>query len=231
MRKRRVGWRKRGILPAVVLLLALLAAIPASAANPKWKALKTKYARNENTDRLIFVKYEGGSRATLYMLRKKVSADGSASWKQILKCRAYVGRNGINKKREGDRKTPTGTFRVTEGFGIKNNPGLKGLSYTKLNPYLYWSGEKATYNTMVDSRVLGHVPANSEHLISYNPQYNYALNMGYNRKNVYKKGSALFLHCTGNNPFTGGCVAVSKKNMIRIMKNTTAKTRICIYRK
>ena len=219
----------KALLLIFIFLLVLLSATPVSAANPKWKKLKVKYAEKANTDRLIFVKYLGGTKARLYMFTKNTRRNGTHYWKKILRCKAFVGMNGIGKKREGDVKTPKGTFRLTEGFGIKDNPGLTGLKYTKLTDYLYWSGEQSTYNTMVDSRVLGHVPQNSEHLIDYNPHYNYALNINYNRKHIYKKGSALFLHCTGSNPYTHGCVAVTEANMIRIMKNTTAKTRICIY--
>ena len=216
---------------SLICLLALAAAMPASAANPKWKQLRKKYAEKKNTNRLIFVKYEGGTNATLYMFRKKTRRNGTHYWKKFLKCKAYVGLNGLGKQREGDVKTPKGTFRLTEGFGIKENPGLKGLKYTKLNRYLYWSGEMGTYNTMVDSRVLGHAPSNSEHLLYCNPEYNYALNINYNRKHIYKKGSGIFLHCMGAKTYTHGCVAVSEINMIRIMQNTTSKTRICIYEK
>ncbi len=222
---------KRALMVLLLAMTTLLAAAPASAANPKWKSLKKKYAEKQNTDRLIFVKYKGGTKATLYMLRKETRSDGTHYWKRFLKCKAWVGMNGIGKKREGDVKTPKGTFKITEGFGILENPGLTGLNYTKLNKYLYWSGEEATYNTMVDSRTLGHVPANSEHLIDYDPYYHYALNINYNKKHTYKKGSAIFLHCKGSNDYTHGCVAVSEEDMITIMQNTTDKTKICIYRK
>ena len=82
---------------------------------------------------------------------------------------------------------------------------------------------------MVDSRKLGHIPANSEHLLDYVPHYNYALDIGYNRKCVFGKGSAIFMHCFGTNPYTGGCVAVSEENMKTVLLNATKRTRICIY--
>lgn len=83
----------------------------------------------------------------------------------------------------------------------------------------------------VPARILGHAPSNSEHLLYIDPEYNYALNINYNRKHIYKKGSGIFLHCMGAKKYTHGCVAVSERNMIRIMQNTTSKTRICIYDK
>jgi L,D-peptidoglycan transpeptidase YkuD (ErfK/YbiS/YcfS/YnhG family) len=52
-------------------------------------------------------------------------------WKQILSSTAYVGKNRHCKTREGDKKTPTGTFNLKAPFGIKSNPGTS-LSYLKV---------------------------------------------------------------------------------------------------
>ncbi len=194
----------------------------------RWGKILSKYHSSKKVDRLIFVKYKGKRKARLVVYKKK-KAGSDAKWKKTFSCGAITGQNGINKKREGDRKTPTGTFDITMGFGIKNNPGTK-IKYKKLNRYLYWSGERATYNQLVDSRKLGHAPY-GEHLISYNPHYNYALAIGYNPKNIYKKGSAIFLHVRGSSSYTAGCVGVSQKDMIKILKSTTKKTKICIYKK
>lgn len=223
--------KRRLLLPVLILLSVLSLASPFCAAN-RWSRLKDKYRTSTGTNRLIFVKYNGQYGTKLYMYKKIKRPDGSFLWKKLLSCRAYTGRNGIGKMREGDGKTPTGTFKITEAFGVKPRPRLsRAVTYTQLNPYLYWSGEEATYNTMVDSRRLGYVPAGSEHLIDYVPQYNYALNIGYNKKCTYLKGSAIFLHCMGSHPYTGGCVAVSEADMLRILRSTTSKMRICIYKR
>jgi len=215
----------------LIFAAAVLALAMSAAASSRWTKLQAKYLQDEEADRLIFVQCTGGSRARVLMYKKKEKADGTYKWKRIVNTRAYIGRNGLGKQREGDAKTPRGTFTPTEAFGILPDPGVSGLKYTQLTADLYWSGESGTYNTMVSSKTLGHVPANSEHLISYNPHYSYALNMGYNPENIEGKGSALFLHCFGSNPYTGGCVAVSRRNMKKILKNVTANTRICIYKK
>ncbi len=220
--------RLLGLITAI--FLCILLAFSVQAAN-RWTKLQNKYLNKTSVDRLIFVKYKGRYKTKLFMYSKEQDEEGSNYWECLFKCKAYVGQNGINKKVEGDRKTPTGTFRITEGFGIYDNPGLQDLKYTKLNKYLYWSAEQDTYNTMVDARDLGRSYVAGEHLITYSPQYHYALVIGYNRKRIYKKGSGIFLHVMGYYPYTGGCVAVSEKNMVRIMKNTTDKTRICIYKK
>ena len=210
----------------LALMMALLFAGTAGAAS-RWTRLRNKY-RNTKTDRLIFVKYRGGSNCRVSMYRKYKNKNGKNKWKKVTSCRGYLGQNGLGKTVEGDRKTPRGTFKIKKAFGIADDPGCP-MPYIKLHEYHYWSGEEGTYNQMVDSRELGHVPVNSEHLISITPQYTYALAIGYNKKNIVGKGSAIFLHCIGSNPYTLGCVAVPLENMKKIMRYTTKRTKICIY--
>lgn len=190
----------------------------------KWQKLLARYKNSTTVNQLVFVKYEGGTRATVELYNRV-----NGSLKRVFSCPGYVGNNGINKVREGDRKTPTGTFGFTKAFGIKSNPGSK-IPYTKLNKYLYWCGDKKYYNTMVDVRIKKHNCV-GEHLITYNPHYNYALAIDYNPEHTYKKGSAIFLHCTGSNPYTGGCVAVSERYMKKIMQTVDQNAKICIYSK
>ena len=105
----------------------------------RWQKLFDKYRYDKNVNRLIFVKYISGSDAELIMYRKKGNI-----WIRILDCPALVGENGIDKKREGDRKTPTGNFTPTIAFGLRKNPGT-GLHYKKINKYLYWSGDEEKF--------------------------------------------------------------------------------------
>ena len=299
-KEKRFSAARRG---AALLLMFLLLLLPAGRVWGRNYALK-KYNKNRWTliqkdylkkdiDRLIFVKYTGGSKANIEMWKKvKVTAEVTASkagaaeeeepmpfieeegateaspestaaagketsavapttaaptttappettaavkkitykWKKILSCSGYVGLNGIKKVKEGDKKTPTGAFRITMAFGIKKSPGTAGISYTKLNKYYYWSGEEETYNTFVDVRDLGRTWMAGEHLISYVPFYNYALAMDFNKEGVYKKGSAIFMHCTKpGRYYTAGCVAIAESKMKKVVKNTTRKTMIFIY--
>lgn len=177
----------------------------------RWTRLIQKYEKSEKVNQLIFVKYKGNSKADIILYKK-----ANGKFKKVFACAGYVGKNGINKKREGDKKTPTGTYGFTKAFGIKSNPGSK-IKYIKLNSYLYWSADRKYYNQMIDIRKVK-VSRAGEHLIRYRPHYNYALAIDYNKKCIYKKGAAIFLHCTGSNPYTGGCVAVKEKYMKKIMK-------------
>lgn len=188
----------------------------------RWSKLLDKYYGSKKVKQLVFVKYTGGSKAKVMMYSKK-----AGGWECILECQGYVGQKGIDKRKEGDRKTPTGVFNLTEAFGIKANPGTM-MPYIDINKHLYWCADKEHYNQLIDVRETPH-KCNGEHLIDYVPQYNYGMVVDYNSRNVYKKGSAIFLHCKGKNSYTLGCIAVSEKNMIKILKNAEPGTKICIY--
>lgn len=190
----------------------------------KWDKLLDKYSGDSSVRQLIFVKYTGGTKAKVLMYNKKGN-----KWKCILECQGYVGKKGIGKKKEGDKKTPTGVFNLTEAFGIKNNPGTV-MPYIKVNKYQYWCSDKKYYNQLIDIRETPH-KCRGEHLSDYVPQYNYGMVLDYNSECAYNKGAAIFLHCKGSNPYTLGCIAVSQKNMIKILKNTEQGAKICIYKK
>lgn len=194
----------------------------------RWKDLLKIYQNDEKTDCLIFVKCKGRSRAQLE-LYKKHKMQGEYQWRLVLSCGAHTGKNGLDKKEEGDGKTPTGTFWITKAFGIKNDPGT-ALSYTKVNEYHYWSEEEETYNQLIDVRKLGKKKIKGEHLIAYAPAYHYALVIGYNTEGIYKKGSAIFLHGKTDRTYTAGCVAISEANMKRVLINVTKNAKICIYK-
>ena len=139
----------------------------------------------------------------------------SGDWTRKLSVYCGYGSNGLNADRhEGDRTTPIGSFPILHGFGIADNPGST-LKYRKITSYSYWSGEYSTYNQWVESAR----PVAGEHLISYY-QYKYAMAIGFNRNPVvYKKGSAIFLHCKSYDHWsTAGCVSVEESVMKRLLQ-------------
>ena len=70
--------------------------------------------------------------------------------------------------------------------------------------------------------------AQSEHLIEEDLAYQYAMNINYNEEGIPKKGSAIFLHCYSNKPYTGGCVALPELYMIEVIKKASENARIII---
>jgi L,D-peptidoglycan transpeptidase YkuD (ErfK/YbiS/YcfS/YnhG family) len=177
---------------------------------------------------IVTVKYSAKSAATLtYFLKGK-----DDKWVKQYAVGAYVGQKGIGKKKEGDKKTPTGTFSLSMPFGIKNDPGAAMGGYLQVTANHYWSGQNGEYyNRLVDTSVnTAYKPTKAdEHLIDYKGVYNYALWIDYNPTGAASKGSAIFLHCKGKNAYTGGCVAVSESVMIDLIKSLESGAKIVIY--
>ena len=189
--------------------------VTGESAQPEQGSKAAKLYAAASTDQIVLVEHQSGSKATLSVHEKK---DGV--WKQLLETTAYVGRNGIGKTKEGDKKTPTGTYNLNTPFGILADPGAN-MPYTKVTKYHYWCGSSNTkyYNQLVDSRKIGRSYTSSdEHLIDYKGVYNYCMFIDYNAAGEAGKGSCIFLHCTGSNKYTAGCVAISEANMKKIIQ-------------
>lgn len=188
-----------------------------------WQSLEWKYEDNAKVNDLIFVKYAGGSNATVVVESKE-----NGKWVQKLSCAAYVGRAGIGDAYEGSTLTPSGDFGITGAFGIRPNPASK-MSYLQVTNAHYWCGDPSYYNQLIDINQKPHY-CWGEHLIDYPGAYDYGMFMDYNTNPVvYGKGSAFFLHCFPRAPYTAGCIAVSRDNMIRIIQTVRPNARICIY--
>lgn len=191
----------------------------------KWQALELKYRDNEAVRNILEVKYTGGSRAEV-VLRKK----GKSTWKTVLSCKGFVGKRGVGKTREGLKRTPSGDFGITSAFGIKSDPGSI-LPYVKVTEDMYWCSDRSHYNELIDIDQYPH-DCSGEHLIDYSPHYDYGLFFDYNTNPIrYGAGSAFFVHCTDGTPHTAGCIAVSKSNMLKIIRNVMPGSRLCIFPK
>ena len=194
--------------------------------SPDWvKALPQ--AQDENTKQLFIVGAMGMDKSTATVSMHE--RDESGSWKQILSTPAFVGRDGMCK--DEDHKegvaplTPMGTYHFNKAFGIADDPGCK-MEYTKVTDDTYWSGddrEGMHYNEMVDINDLPDLDMeNSEHIMDYEYQYQYCLNISFNEDATPGKGSAIFLHCFGpQKPYTGGCVAIPENIMKLVMQRAT----------
>jgi len=183
--------------------------------SPEWV---TKLSAAQTAGQMVVVAATGPQSAWISMHKK--GADGV--WRQQLTTPGIIGRDGLGKTREGDGKTPVGVFHFTKAFGIAPDPGCQ-LPYTQVGENEYWSGdvrEGMQYNQMVDIRQYpGLNTAASEHIIDYNPHYQYCLNISYNEEGTPGLGSAIFMHCFGpNKSYTGGCVALPKEKMRRVMQ-------------
>lgn len=189
-----------------------------------------KISEDRNGEYRIGIKtaIDGDFHAELMIYQAK---DGK--YEKIFNCPAVVGKNGPGKQSEGDTKTPLGTWTIGEAYGINDDPGSR-VPYTKVDDDMYWcatGSNSKKYNTLIkysDDPDADY--SEDEHIIEYSGVYNYLLDLGYNRAGAPYAGNAIFLHCwRGPNSPTGGCVAVSENDMIKILQIVIPGTSVTIY--
>ena len=199
----------------------LRASVQEVADSPEW-VRNLPAAKDEKIKQLFVVAGYGMDKSSASVSMHQRDEEGK--WKQILSTPALMGKNGMCPDQdhvEGCGQTPIGVYGFNKAFGIADDPGC-AIPYVKVTDKTYWSGdEKNHYNEMVD---LGDCPdldlENSEHIVDYDYEYQYCLNISFNEDGTAGKGSAIFLHCLGSKkPYTGGCVAVPENIMKLIMQN------------
>lgn len=150
--------------------------------------------------------------------------------KKIFEIEAFLGRNGVTiNKKEGDLKTPIGTFNLGIVFGMHDIQKELKIPYIQINKDLYWVDDVNSryYNQLVDIQKISKDWKSAEHLSDYPRQYEYAMEIKTNPENVPGNGSAIFLHCSVQTP-TAGCVAIEKEKMLEILKNLKENALISI---
>lgn len=186
--------------------------------SPEWV---TKLDAAKDAKQLFVVAAHEKTTAWVSMHEK----DENGKWQMIMTTPGYIGREGLGKTKEGDGKTPVGTFGFNAAFGIADDPGC-AIPYTKVDDNTYWSGDTRDgmqYNKMVSIKDYPDLNKDdSEHIIDYTRHYQYCLNISYNAECDTVAGSAIFLHCLGpNKPFTGGCVAIPENQMKLVMQRVS----------
>ena len=217
------------LLSVIMMILTLATSLAGTANNaqgqaatypdsPKWVA---ELGKEKDATQLFVVAAVGQTTAYISMHEK----DKNGKWKEIMTTPGYIGKKGLGKTKEGDSKTPQGTFHFDAAFGIAADPGC-AIPYHKVTKDDYWSGdprEGYAYNQLVsikDYPGLDVKNKNTEHIIDIETEYQYCLNISYNEDCVPGVGGAIFLHCFGKiKPFTGGCVAIPEDCMIEVMRH------------
>ncbi len=157
-----------------------------------------------------------------------------ASYKKRLlslddKCSFFCvfGRDGItDNKKEGDWKTPMGTFPIREIYYREDKikkPETQ-IKCTPLSKDNAWCDDPSRneYNTFIK------LPFNGsyENLWREDNMYDIVLIIGYNDSPVIKnEGSAIFIHIMKENmEYTKGCLAIKKEDMLHLISKITSKT-------
>ena len=143
------------------------------------------------------------------------------------KVKCAIGKKGIGRKqKEGDQITPRGTFRVKDILYRKDKISyLRSIiKKTTIKKNMGWCDDPKSkdYNKLIK------FPFNykSEKLYRSNNIYDIILVLNFNMQPIKKnKGSAIFIHIAKKNyEKTAGCVAVRKKDIIKLAKLISSKT-------
>jgi len=124
-----------------------------------------------------------------------------------------IGKYGLSKKkREGDKKTPRGTFAIERLYYRKDRlpkPLTKLKHYNKLIKI----NKKIKY----------------EKLTRKDSKYDLLIPIKYNfKKPIIGLGSCIFIHLTKNYKPTAGCIALNKKDFLIMLKLINKNTKIKI---
>jgi L,D-peptidoglycan transpeptidase YkuD (ErfK/YbiS/YcfS/YnhG family) len=150
---------------------------------------------------------------------------------QDLKFKCALGKHGINKKKkEGDKITPKGTYKIVNIYYRKDR--IKKISsklkLIKIKKNMGWCDDPKSkkYNQLVKlPNKYGH-----EKLYRKNNIYDLILALNYNMKPIIKdKGSAIFIHIANKNyKSTAGCIGLKKSHLINLVKTIKKNTKVLI---
>ena len=158
-----------------------------------------------------------------------INKSGYLKYKNF-KFKCALGKRGIGKKkREGDKITPIGTYKIFKIYYRKDR--LKKINSKiklhKINKNFAWCDDPISekYNQLIK------LPTEYgyEKLYRRDNIYDLILVLNYNMKPVVKnKGSAIFIHVSKNSyKKTKGCIALKKKHLLELIplikKNTKIK--------
>ena len=145
------------------------------------------------------------------------------------KFKCCVGKKGLNSnKKEGDYSTPRGIFKLKKLYFRKDRVGNPDCKISKkiIRKNMAWCDDPDSkkYNTEIKS----YFKNNKENLYRTDHKYDYVISIDHNDRKKPHKGSAIFIHLTGNYKPTAGCVALKKKDFEIMLKLIDKKTRIKI---
>ena len=146
-----------------------------------------------------------------------------------LKC--CIGKSGLtSSKKEGDLATPKGLYKLGLIYYRKDRIGSLKCKIRKkvIKKNMGWCNDikSKKYN----KQIFFPFKYRAEKLFRKDKNYDIFINIKYNHFPIMKgKGSAIFLHLTNKNyKPTSGCIALLKKDFLKVIPLINKKTKIAI---
>jgi L,D-peptidoglycan transpeptidase YkuD (ErfK/YbiS/YcfS/YnhG family) len=178
-----------------------------------------------NAMRLVFAISSGY--ASNHVLVTECVKKGRA-WTKLTQTPGRAGANGFaapGAKREGDGKSPTGSFTFTQAFGMAD-PGTRLVYRTLRGSGDCWGATPG--HSSYNDYYAGDCRPGDENLssIMHEGPYRQAAVIDYNRPHaVPGHGSAIFFHVGGVTP-TAGCIAIGEPELRGILRTLAPGDRI-----
>ena len=142
-----------------------------------------------------------------------------------------VGKKGLTKKKkEGDKKTPKGSFQIENLYfrADRIKKPQTSLKCVAINKDMAWCNDiksSKKYNKLVKIKD----EIKYEKLKRRDYKYDLLIPIKYNFKNpVPGFGSCIFIHLTRDYKGTAGCIGLSKKDFLIMLRIINKKTKINI---
>ena len=148
------------------------------------------------------------------------------------KFRCCIGKNGSTRnKKEGDKKTPRGIFEIENLYfrkDRKNKPNTL-LKCVEIKKNMGWCNDiriPKKYNKLIKINK----KTKYEKLNRKDYKYDFLIPIKYNfKKPISGLGSCIFIHLTKNYIPTAGCVGLSEKDFLIMLKLVNKKSKIKIF--
>jgi L,D-peptidoglycan transpeptidase YkuD (ErfK/YbiS/YcfS/YnhG family) len=130
----------------------------------------------------------------------------------------YAGFAPPGQKREGDGRTPSGSFGFQFMFGVLADPGVQFPFRPVTGRNIVWADDPSSplYNQWVDT-TMANAGAAPEPMDDA-PAYDYGAVIAYNTSpTIPGEGSAIFLHVSDGGP-TVGCVSLPTSELLAVLR-------------
>ncbi|MBA1338675.1 MAG: L,D-peptidoglycan transpeptidase YkuD, ErfK/YbiS/YcfS/YnhG family [Pelagibacterales bacterium] len=150
---------------------------------------------------------------------------------QGYKIKCSIGKSGLtNKKKEGDLSTPKGLFKLGFIYYRKDRIKLPKCQITKkeIKKNMGWCND--SHSNKYNKKIHFPFKYSAEEMYRKTKNYDILIEIKYNYFPIIKKrGSAIFLHICGKKyKPTEGCVAIRKKDFLKLLPLIDRNTKILI---
>ena len=143
----------------------------------------------------------------------------------------YRKKGSTKNKKEGDKKTPIGNFKIENLYFREDRlkKPLTSLKCIEINKNMGWCDDihfPKKYNRLIKiEKKVGH-----EKLLRKDHKYDLLIPIKYNfEKPIAGLGSCIFIHLTKDFKPTDGCVALKKKDFLILLKLIKKNSKIKIF--